>query len=81
MKKFKNIILKPGFFTLAEPGEKVYGTDLGRFVRDIMNQCGYLCHSCNEDPCFEKNPLSPLFLLEKKIEVLEAKIAELEANQ
>lgn len=81
MAKFKDITILPGFYTTREPGQKSRGLDLARFVRDVMDKCGYPCYHCSDTPCMEKNVLSPIFILEKKVAELEAKIAQLEANQ
>ena len=78
MKKFKNIVLFPGHYCPVEPGQKSQGLDMGRFVRDILRQCGYDCVNCNEPDCFPKNPYSPILALENKIKKLEARLAALE---
>ena len=79
---FKNLVLKPGFYTLTSPGEKCKGFDMSKFVRDVMNQCGYICYSCDpNEACYDKNVFSPMFAMEKKIKELEERLAELESNQ
>lgn len=52
MSKFKNVTLASGVYHITPKGEAYPGLDLGRFVRDIMRQCGYDCTYCSETNCF-----------------------------
>lgn len=80
MKKFKDIVLKSGTFTLADEGDKVYGPSLSRLIRDVLRECGYECISCRDNYCPpDKNVLSPMFLMEKRIKELEDRIKQLES--
>lgn len=71
--KFKDIVLASGTYFKREKGEKIPGLDLGRFVRDILNQCGYICYSC-DDSCAPVDKLTKIGELEAEIESLKNRL-------